>query len=65
VPDSPSLPVQPIIVADHEEPGMIDFFKTCGGFLKVHTYENSAGLLADLNDQVIGPVEAEGAKLRS
>jgi hypothetical protein len=32
---------------------------------KFHCYDNPARLLADLNDQVIGPVEAEVAKLRS
>jgi Pentapeptide repeats (8 copies) len=65
VPDNPTLPVRPIIVADQEEPGMFDFFMRYPWFLGVHRYVNLAQLLAELNDRVIGPVEAEVAKLRS
>jgi hypothetical protein len=64
VPDNPTLPVQSIIVAHQEEPGMFDFFKRYPWFLEVHPYDDPARLLADLNDRVIGPVEAEVAKLR-
>jgi hypothetical protein len=64
VPDNPTLPVQPIIVAE-EEPGMFDFFKRYPWFLKVHPYENPAQLLAEVGDRLIGPIEAEVEKLRS
>ena len=64
VPTSPRLPVQPIIVAGQEEPGMFDFFEAYPWFLKVHPYESPAQLLVDLKDRVIGPLEAEVAKLR-
>ena len=64
VPHSPKLPVQPIIVAGQKEPGMFDSFEAYPWFLKVHPYESPAQLLADLNDRVIGPLEAEVAKLR-
>jgi Pentapeptide repeats (8 copies) len=64
VPSSPKLPVLPIIVAGQEEPGMFDSFEAYPWFLKVHAYENPAQLLVDLKDRVIGPLEAEVAKLR-
>jgi hypothetical protein len=64
VPHSPKLPVQPIIVAGQKEPGMFDSFEAYPWFLKVHPYENPDQLLVDLKDRVIGPLEAEVAKLR-
>jgi uncharacterized protein YjbI with pentapeptide repeats len=64
VPSSPKLPVLPIIVASQNEPGMFDSFEAYPWFLKVHPYENPAQLLVDLKDRVIGPLEAEVAKLR-
>ena len=64
VPSGPKLPVLPIIVAGQNEPGMFDSFEAYPWFLKVHPYENPAQLLVDLKDRVIGPLEAEVAKLR-
>jgi hypothetical protein len=64
VPECPTIPVQPIIVEGQDEPGMFDFFKRYPWFLKVHPYENPGQLLVDLKDRVIGPLEAEVAKLR-
>jgi hypothetical protein len=57
--------VQPIIVADQEEPGMFDFFKRYPWFLQVHRYDNPTQLLAEVGDKLIGPIEAEVEKLRS
>jgi hypothetical protein len=64
VPNSPKLPVLPIIVAAQEEPGMFDSFEAYPWFLKVYRYDSLAQLLADLKDRVIGSLEAEVAKLR-
>jgi hypothetical protein len=64
VPHSPKLPVLPIILAGQKEPGMFDSFEAYPWFLKVHPYESPAQLLVDLKDRVIGPLEAEVAKLR-
>ena len=64
VPDNPTLPVQAIIVSTQEEPGMFDFFKRYPWFITVHRYDDQAQLLVDLKDRVIGPLEAEVAKLR-
>jgi uncharacterized protein YjbI with pentapeptide repeats len=65
VPSSPKLAVQPIIVAGQEEPGMFDFFRGFPWFLKVHRYDDETQLRGDLDEQVIGPVEAEVERLRS
>jgi hypothetical protein len=64
VPHSPKVPVQPIIVAGQEEPGMFDSFEAYPWFLKVYRYDTPAQLLDHLDDRVIGPVEAEVEKLR-
>jgi hypothetical protein len=57
VPDLPSVPVQPVITATQEEPGMFDFFRQYPWFLKVHRYDNQQQLIADLGERVIGPAE--------
>jgi hypothetical protein len=57
VPDLPSVPVQPIILAMQEEPGMFDFYRNRPSFLTVHRYANQEQLIADLGDKVIGPAE--------
>jgi hypothetical protein len=65
VPDLPSLPVQPIILATQEEPGMFDFYRNRPSFLTVHRYADQKQLLADLSDKVIRPAELKVLELRS
>jgi Pentapeptide repeats (8 copies) len=57
VPDLPSVPVQPIILAMQEEPGMFDFYRNFRSFLNVHRYANQEQLIADLGEKVIRPAE--------
>ena len=64
VPDLPSLPVQPIILAIQEEPGMFDFYRNRPSFLPVHRYADQKQLLADLSDKVIRPAELKVRELR-
>ena len=64
VPDLPSVPVQPIILATQEEPGMFDFYRNRPSFLTVHRYTDQEQLLADLRDKVIGPAEQKVRELR-
>ena len=61
VPSNPRLPVQPIIFAQHEEPGMFDLFENYPWFLKLYRYDSPAQLVADLDTRVIDPVEAKVA----
>jgi hypothetical protein len=65
VPDLPSVPVQPVILATQEEPGMFDFFRKYPWFLTVHRYETPTLLLADPNKEVIAPAEAAVERLRT
>jgi uncharacterized protein YjbI with pentapeptide repeats len=64
VPNSPKLPVQPLVVAAQEEPGMFDFFKQYPWVLKTYRYDNPAQLTADLDESVIRPAEAKVLELR-
>jgi uncharacterized protein YjbI with pentapeptide repeats len=64
VPDLPSVPVQPVILATQEEPGMFDFYRNRPSFLTVHRYTDQQQLLADLGDKVIRPAELKVLELR-
>jgi Pentapeptide repeats (8 copies) len=64
VPDLPSVPVQSIILATQEEPGMFDFYRNRPSFLTVHRYTDQEQLLADLGDKVIRPAELKVRELR-
>ena len=64
VPDLPSVPVQPIIFAMQEEPGMFDFYRNRPSFLTVHRYASQKQLLADLGEKVIRPAELKVLELR-
>ena len=64
VPDLPSVPVQPIILAMQEEPGMFDFYRNRRPFLPVHRYVSQEQLLADLGEKVIRPAELKVLDLR-
>jgi hypothetical protein len=57
VPDLPSVPVQPIILAIQEERDMFDFYRNRPSFLPVHRYVSQEQLLADLGEKVIRPAE--------
>jgi hypothetical protein len=65
VPELPSVPVQPVIIATQEEPGMFDFYQRYPSFLPVHRYDTPEQLLADLSDRVIGSAEATVSELRA
>jgi len=65
VPDLPSVPVQPIILAMQEEPGMFDFYRNFRSFLNVHRYASQEQLIADLGEKVIRPAELKVVDLQS
>jgi len=64
VPDLPSVPVQPIILATQEEPGMFDFYRNRPSVLSVHRYATKEQLLADLSEKVILPAVLKAQELR-
>ena len=65
VPDLPSVPVQPVIIASQEEPRMSDYYRHFPWFLPVHRYDTPAQLLTELSDRVIKPSEAKVEELRA
>jgi hypothetical protein len=50
VPDLPSVPVQPLILASQDEPGMFDFFHRYPWVLTTYRYATQEHLLANLDD---------------
>jgi hypothetical protein len=65
VPQLPSVPVQPVIIASQVEPGMFDFYRHFPWFLPVHRYHTPAQLLSELGNRVIEPLEAKALEYRS
>jgi uncharacterized protein YjbI with pentapeptide repeats len=65
VPELPNVPVQPVIIASQDEPGMFDFYRHFPWFLPVHRYETPVQLLNELSDRVIKPSETKALEFRS
>ena len=59
VPDLPSVPIQPLLLASQHEYGMFEHFRRYPWVLKEVLYENEAELLGHLDQQVIAPAEAK------
>jgi Pentapeptide repeats (8 copies) len=57
VPNISSVPVQPLILATQEVPGMFENFRVFPWVLEPYRYPDPAGLLAALTDRVIAPAE--------
>lgn len=64
VPDTPSLVVQPIIIATQEEPGMFDFYRGTSRVLPIYYYRSSDQLIDNVDERVISPAEAKVRELR-
>jgi uncharacterized protein YjbI with pentapeptide repeats len=64
VPELPSVPIQPVIIASQDEPGMFDFYRGFRSFLPVHRYDTPAQLLTELSNRVIEPLEAKTLEIR-
>jgi pentapeptide repeat protein len=62
VPNNPSVPVQPLLLASQEEPGMFDFFRHYPWVLETYTYHSLDDVLASLK-QIIA--RADKARARS
>jgi hypothetical protein len=58
VPNSPSVVVQPLLLATDKEPGMFDFFRKFPWVLEPVRYRNQKALIAGFRAKVIAPVEA-------
>jgi len=62
VPSRPSLPVQPVLLANQAEPGMFDLFRMFPWVLQTRYYETYTQLLSNLDDWVIGPAERKATE---
>ena len=58
VPDLPSVPVQPLLLASQHEYGMFEHFRRYPWVLPPFLYENQDSLLASLAEKIITPAEA-------
>ena len=65
VPGLPSVPIQPLLLKGTDEYGMFESFKSYPWVLPIYYYDSTASLIANLNDHVIGPVEAKAREFRS
>jgi uncharacterized protein YjbI with pentapeptide repeats len=63
VPDSPSVVVQPLLLASQEEPGMWDFFTKYPWVMKPFRYTDKSSVTAALEGSVIAPAEAKANEL--
>jgi uncharacterized protein YjbI with pentapeptide repeats len=59
VPNLPSVPVQPLLLASQEEYAMFAFFRRFPWVLEPYLYADQDSLLASLEEKVIAPAEAK------
>jgi uncharacterized protein YjbI with pentapeptide repeats len=65
VPHRPLLPIQPVLLASQEEPGMFDFFRAFPWFLETFRYHEQEELVESLQVNVILPAEEKAKELVS
>jgi hypothetical protein len=58
VTSSPSVIVQPLLLASQEEPGMFDFMRKFPWVMGIHRYTSQDASLADLEGKVLATLEA-------
>ena len=63
VPNLPSVPVQPLLLASQPEYRMFEHFRRYPWVLKPFFYRSPKGLLAELAKKVIAPAEAKVKEL--
>lgn len=64
VPNLPSVPIQPLLLASQQKYGLFDHFKRYPWVLDLYLYETQEQLLSTLESHVIGPAESK-AKAQS
>jgi len=64
IPDFPSVPVQPLLLASAEEYGMFEHFKRYPWVLPIHRYKDLDDLLKSLPEKVIAPIEAKAMEFQ-
>jgi hypothetical protein len=57
VPTNPSIPIQPLLLASQEGPGMEDFFREFPWYLRVYHYSSVEELEKNLQGRVLDPAQ--------
>jgi hypothetical protein len=65
VPNLPSVPVQPLLLASEYEYGMFEHFRRYPWVLDTYYYDNLTDVLTSVEDKVISPAEAKVRQLSS
>lgn len=65
VPNLPSVPVQPLLLASEEEYGMFEHFKKYPWVLETYFYSNIEELITHLEEKVINPPNLKARELHS
>ena len=63
VPNMPSVPVQPLLLASQQEYGMFEHFRNFPWVLEEVLYDDQQTLVAELSGKVIAPAEAKAKEL--
>jgi hypothetical protein len=63
VPNLPSVPVQPLLLASEYEYGMFEHFKRYPWVLEAYLYEDPREVLTSLEAKIISPAEAKATEL--
>ena len=63
VPQLPSVPVQPLLLASASAFGMFEYFNRYPWVLPLHLYKDQASLLQSLEEKVIAPAEQKSQEL--
>jgi hypothetical protein len=63
VPDLPSVPVQPLLLASDREYGMFEHFKRYPWVLDTYYYDDVHEVLTSLEDKIISPAESKASEL--
>jgi hypothetical protein len=64
VPDLPSVPIQPLLLASQQEYGMFEHLRRYPWVLETVFYEDQHTLLAELKEKVICPVESKALSMK-
>ena len=63
VPNLPTVPVQPLLLASEREYGMFESFRPYPWVLSTYYYDNLDDLLVSIEDKVISPAEEKARGL--
>jgi hypothetical protein len=63
VPNLPSVPVQPLLLASEYEYGMFEHFKRYPWVLEVYRYDDIDEVLTTLEEKIVSPAEAKAIEL--